>query len=135
MSGQGERSGSGSRGIDWGVAVPALILVVAIAVWAIAVPEGFGRASSAAFTWLVDTLGWAFIIAAVVFFIAMIALAFSSLGHIRLGRDGEKPEFSTGGWIAMMFAAGMGIGLLFYGGYEPLCHYRNGVPGRAPGSP
>lgn len=36
--------------------------------------------------------------------------------------DGEKPEFSTGGWIAMMFAAGMGIGLLFYGGYEPLYH-------------
>ena len=57
-----------------------------------------------------------------VFFIAMIALAFSSFGHIRLGPDGEKPEFSTGGWIAMMFAAGMGIGLLFYGGYEPLYH-------------
>ncbi|QGS33996.1 hypothetical protein FOB82_02580 [Corynebacterium xerosis] len=117
------------------MAAPALILVLAIAVWATAVSEGFGRASSAAFTWLVDTLGWAFIIAAVVFFIAMIALAFSSLGHIRLGRDGEKPEFSTGGWIAMMFAAGMGIGLLFYGGYEPLYHHRNGVPGRAPGSP
>ncbi|WP_338025854.1 hypothetical protein [Corynebacterium xerosis] len=74
----GSRSGAetGARAIDWGVAAPALILVLAIAVWAIAVPEGFGRASSAAFTWLVDTLGWAFIIAAVVFFIAMIALAF-----------------------------------------------------------
>ena len=112
---EAKRDGAGesaARAIDWGVAAPALILVLAIAVWAIAVPEGFGRASSAAFTWLVDTLGWAFIIAAVVFFIAMIALAFSPLGHIRLGRDGEQPEFSTTGWIAMMFAAGMGIGLL-----------------------
>ncbi|MDK8768608.1 BCCT family transporter [Corynebacterium freneyi] len=129
-----EAGESAARAIDWGVAAPALILVLAIAVWAIAVPEGFGRASSAAFTWLVDTLGWAFIIAAVVFFVAMIALAFSSLGHIRLGRDGKQPEFSTTGWIAMMFAAGMGIGLLFYGGYEPLYHYRNGVPGHAAGS-
>ncbi|WP_295627859.1 BCCT family transporter [uncultured Corynebacterium sp.] len=123
-----------SHGIDWGVAAPALLLILAIAVWAIAAPGGFGTASNAAFEWLVDTLGWAFIISAVVFFVAMIALAFSSFGHIRLGRDGEKPEFSTGGWIAMMFAAGMGIGLLFYGGYEPLYHYRNGVPGHEAGS-
>ena len=132
----GGRSGAetGARAIDWGVAAPALILVLAIAVWAIAAPGGFGEASNAAFEWLVGKLGWAFIIAAVVFFVAMLALAFSSFGHIRLGRDGEKPEFSTGGWIAMMFAAGMGIGLLFYGGYEPLFHYRNGVPGHAPGS-
>lgn len=124
----------GARSIDWGVAAPALLLVLAIAVWAIAAPDGFGAASGAAFEWLVGQFGWAFIIAAVVFFIAMLALAFSSLGHIRLGRDDEQPEFSTAGWIAMMFAAGMGIGLLFYGGYEPLFHYRNGVPGHAPGS-
>ncbi|MFC3850210.1 BCCT family transporter [Corynebacterium hansenii] len=134
--GTGENGGGRgfARAIDWGVAAPALILVLAIAVWAILIPEGFGEASKAAFQWLVGTLGWAFIIAAVVFFVAMIALAFSSFGHIRLGRDGEKPEFSTVSWIAMMFAAGMGIGLLFYGGYEPLYHYRNGVPGHAPGS-
>lgn len=113
---------SDAHGIEWGVAASALILVLAIAAWAIVVPDGFGNAPNAAFEWLVGKLGWSFIIAAVVFFIAMIALAFSSLGHIRLGRDGEKPEFSTGGWIAKMFAAGMGIGLLFYGGYEPLYH-------------
>ena len=127
------RAETGARAIDRGVAAPARILVLAIAVWAIAAPGGFGEASNAAFEWLVGKLGWAFIIAAVVFFVAMLALAFSSFGHIRLGRDGEKPEFSTGGWIAMMFAAGMGIGLMFYGATEPLTFYRDGVPGHAPG--
>ncbi len=132
--GRNEKDGPPAA-LDWGVALPALGLILGIAVWALSVPDSFSRVADNLFQWVVDELGWVFIICAIVFFIAMMALAFSRFGHIRLGRDGEQPEFSTGGWIAMMFAAGMGIGLLFYGAYEPLFHYRNGVPGAEPGSP
>jgi len=55
--------------------------------------------------------------------ILSFALALSPAGRIRLGRDDERPEFSTPSWLAMMFAAGMGVGLLFYGAAEPLTHY------------
>ncbi len=118
--------------VDLWIAIPALLFIVGIATWAIGLPEPFEEASTAAFEFLVTNFGWLFIIMATVFFAVMIALAFSRYGHIKLGRDDELPEFSTPSWIAMMFAAGMGIGLLFYGGYEPLSHYRDGVPGHPP---
>ncbi|MBV7295610.1 BCCT family transporter [Corynebacterium sp. TAE3-ERU12] len=115
--------------IDWAVATPALVLIIGIAGWSILMPENFKTVSGSTFEWLVKNVGWLFVIMASVFFFSMIAIAVSKNGRIKLGRDDEKPEFSTVSWVAMMFAAGMGIGLLFYGAYEPLSHYRNGVPG------
>ncbi|WP_157118525.1 BCCT family transporter [Corynebacterium sphenisci] len=117
--------------IDFGVAVPALLLILGIAAWAMFGRDSFDVASTSSFSWLVNDMGWAFILMATVFFFVMFGIAFSRYGHIKLGRDDEKPEFSTPSWVAMMFAAGMGIGLLFYGPYEPLYHYREGVPGHA----
>ena len=58
-------------------------------------------------------------------------LALSRYGRIPLGGDGEKPEFSTVSWIAMMFSAGMGIGLIFWGVTEPLTHFVKPPPGLA----
>jgi len=55
--------------------------------------------------------------------VTVLGLAFSRLGKIRLGGDDERPEFSTISWLTMLFAAGMGVGLLFYGSAEPLTHY------------
>jgi glycine betaine transporter len=55
--------------------------------------------------------------------ITSLILAFSRFGRIKLGHDDEKPEFSTLSWLTMMFAAGMGVGLLFYGAAEPISHY------------
>ncbi|WP_448852085.1 BCCT family transporter [Corynebacterium sp. 335C] len=111
------------------VAVPGLVVILGIAAWAIFGGESFSTAATTAFQWVVDNVGWFFIIMATVFFVAMVAIALSRYGSIKLGGDDEEPEFSTPSWIAMMFAAGMGIGLLFYGAYEPLYHYREGVPG------
>ena len=60
----------------------------------------------------------------------------SRYGRIPLGRDDEAPEFRTSSWIAMMFSAGMGIGLMFYGVAEPLAHFTSPPPGTAaPGTP
>ena len=62
-------------------------------------------------------------------------LAFSRYGDMRLGADDEEPEFSTFSWFAMLFAAGMGIGLVFWGVAEPLSHYGTPPPGIAPNTP
>src|SRR5699024_10921559 len=73
------------------------------------------------------------VLASTVFVFFVLFVAFSKFGHIKLGKDGEQPEFSTFSLVAMMFAAGMGIGLMFYGTTVPLTFFRDGVPGRPVG--
>ena len=58
-------------------------------------------------------------------------LAFSKYGSIRLGKDGEKPKYSYPSWLSMLFGAGMGIGLLFYGIAEPISHFTDPLTGKA----
>ena len=77
--------------------------------------------------------GWAFVLAASGFVVFALWLAFSRYGKIPLGRDDEGPEFRTVSWIAMMFSAGMGIGLMFYGVAEPLSHFTSPPPGTVRG--
>ncbi|WP_414638034.1 BCCT family transporter [Actinophytocola sp.] len=75
--------------------------------------------------------GWAFVLVASGFVIFAIGLAISRYGRIPLGADKEKPEFRTVSWIAMMFSAGMGIGLMFFGVAEPVTHLMTPPPGTA----
>ncbi len=67
--------------------------------------------------------GWFFILSVNVFLVFMIYLAFSKFGNIRIGGQSAKPEFKTLSWFAMLFSAGMGIGLLFWSISEPIYHY------------
>ena len=116
-------------GMNWPVVVPAMAVVLAVVVWGLAASESFSNFASTALSFVVNNFGWAFVLFGTVFVFFIIAIAVSKFGLIRLGRQDEAPEFSTVSWIAMMFAAGMGIGLMFYGTTEPLTFYRNGVPG------
>ncbi len=75
--------------------------------------------------------GWAFVLVASGFVLFAIGLAISRYGRIPLGADKEKPEFRTASWVAMMFSAGMGIGLMFFGVVEPLTHFMSPPPGTA----
>ena len=75
--------------------------------------------------------GWAFVLVASGFVLFAIALSISRYGRIPLGADKEKPEFRTVSWIAMMFSAGMGIGLMFFGVAEPVTHLMSPPPGTA----
>ena len=74
-------------------------------------------------------MGWLFVLTASAFVVFVIWLAIGRFGDIPLGNDDEKPEFKTVSWIAMMFSAGMGIGLMFYGVSEPLSHFVTPPPG------
>ena len=127
-----DSDGPAGSGIDFAVTVPAAGLILAIVVWGLAWPDSFANFASTALAWVVENTGWLFVLAGTVFIFFIFGVALSKFGHIRLGGDDEKPEFSTASWIAMMFAAGMGIGLMFYGVAEPLTFYRDGVPGREP---
>lgn len=111
-------------------------LVIAFVIWGVVAPHSLKASADVGLNWVVTNMGWLFALAAtgMVFFI--IWLAVSKYGKIPLGRDGEEPEFSTSSWIAMMFSAGMGIGLMFYGAAEPLSHFMTPPPGTgAEGTP
>ncbi|MCZ2827637.1 BCCT family transporter [Modestobacter sp. VKM Ac-2986] len=111
----------------------AAVVALAFVVWGLATPTGLGSASGTALTWVETKLGWLFVLLASAFVVFVVWLAAGRYGHVRLGRDGEAPEFRTVSWVAMMFSAGMGIGLMFYGVSEPLAHYVTPPPGTVAG--
>ncbi|MFF5989694.1 BCCT family transporter [Prauserella flavalba] len=110
----------------------AAVLALAIIIWGIASPSSLASVTD---TLLNDAVipygGWAFVLTASGFVVFAVCLAISRYGRIKLGKDEEKPEFRTASWIAMMFSAGMGIGLMFFGVYEPVSHLASPPPGTA----
>ncbi|MEU4114343.1 BCCT family transporter [Kitasatospora sp. NPDC028055] len=105
------------------------VLVLAVVAWGVFAEDSLGRTSSTALRWVLHNFGWLFVVAADVFLVLTVLLAFGRFGRIRLGRDDDEPEFSTLAWVAMMFSAGMGIGLMFYGVGEPLQLFAAPQPG------
>ncbi|MDT0449071.1 BCCT family transporter [Streptomyces hesseae] len=103
--------------------------VLAVVAWAALAGKSFDRVSSSALGWVLSNFAWLFVIAADVFLVLCVVIAFSRYGRIRLGADDSTPEFGNLAWIAMMFSAGMGIGLMFYGVGEPLQHFVSPPPG------
>ncbi|MDQ7988163.1 MAG: BCCT family transporter [Candidatus Dactylopiibacterium sp.] len=84
--------------------------------------------------WITHNLSWYYILTVAIFLGFLVVLAASPLGDIRLGPDDATPEYSYPSWLAMLFAAGMGIGLLYFGVAEPMAHFAAPVEGAA-GSP
>lgn len=110
-------------GPDLAVVSIGVAAVVGVVAWAAIGKDSFDSASSSALAWVLNNFAWLFVIAADVFLVLCVVIALSRFGRIRLGRDDSEPEFTNLAWIAMMFSAGMGIGLMFYGVGEPLQHY------------
>jgi choline/carnitine/betaine transport len=106
----------------------AAAMALGFVVWGFATPTGLGTVSGSVLGWVTGNLGWMFVLLATAFVFYVIWLAASKYGRIPLGRDDERPEFRTISWIAMMFSAGMGIGLMFFGVAEPLSHYVSPPP-------
>ena len=83
--------------------------------------------------WVGSRFGWLYVAAMTGFLIFAVMLAFGKAGQVKLGRADEQPEFSRLAWFAMLFSAGMGIGLLFWSVAEPVYHYNSTPPGLADG--
>ncbi|MGA5500368.1 BCCT family transporter [Streptomyces umbrinus] len=124
--------GGPGRHTDWVVFGVTAAITLAFVIWGSVGTDSLKSASDTMLSGLIHNGGWAFMLAASGFVVFALWLAISRYGRIHLGAEGEEPEFKTVSWVAMMFSAGMGIGLMFYGVSEPLSHYTTPPPGTDP---
>ncbi|WP_416393658.1 MULTISPECIES: BCCT family transporter [unclassified Curtobacterium] len=108
---------------------PAAVIVLAFVAWTLIAPSSAEAAFSALQDGIVRNFSWYYVLIAAFFVGFSVFVGFSRFGDIKLGKDQDEPEFSTGSWFALLFAAGMGIGLVFYGVSEPLSHFADPRPG------
>ena len=101
-----------------------LLLTGLIALWGIVDTAGLAGFSASMTGVMFTSRGWFVMLSASLLLILCIWLAVSPYGKIKLGKDDDEPEFSTVSWLTMLFAAGMGVGLLFWGAAEPLSHFK-----------
>ncbi|MFH7321228.1 BCCT family transporter [Desulfurivibrio sp. D14AmB] len=105
------------------VFVISAVLTVAFVAFAALATETAGRLFSATQSWITESAGWFYVLTVAGFLVFVVALAVSGFGRIKLGSDHSEPDYSYGSWFAMLFSAGMGIGLMFFGVAEPVMHY------------
>ncbi|MGV3283423.1 BCCT family transporter [Corynebacterium sp. 11254D000AR] len=104
------------------------VLVVGFIAWGVTMPDQVAQTASAAFGWAITNAGWLLNITMILAIVVMAYVGLSKLGRIKLGTDDEQPEFGFFSWVAMMFGAGIGVGLFFYGPSEPLSYYLTPPP-------
>nr|WP_038266283.1 BCCT family transporter [Peptoclostridium litorale] len=109
----------------------SMAIVIAIVGWGLAAQASFATFADNLLAYLSNTFGWAYLLAMFVFVVFAAILAFSKYGDLKLGPDDSTPDFSTKSWFAMLFGAGMGIGLVFWGVAEPIYHYLGPVGAEA----
>ncbi len=107
-----------------------IIIALFLAVVVIA-PSSFELLTQQLKQWITDSFSWFYVLSVAFFLILLIYIACSAIGRIKLGPDHSQPEYSNGSWFAMLFTAGMGIGLMFFGVAEPVMHYVNPPSGDA----
>ena len=100
----------------------AAAISIAFVLWGVLGTESLATVADDVLTWVIATFGWVFVLATAAFVVFAVVLAVSRFGRVRLGADEDRPEFRTSSWVAMMFSAGMGIGLMFFAVAEPLAH-------------
>jgi glycine betaine transporter len=106
----------------------SLLIVLLLVFLGVVAPDLLDHWSASLHSRIIRYFGWAYLLSAFLFLIFSIFIAFSRYGRLKLGGDHEKPRFSYFGWFSMLFAAGMGIGLIFWGVAEPMSHYLSPPP-------
>lgn len=115
-----ERKESQTNYTVYGISVA---ITVFVAGWSIIATESFMAAANRLYEYLSINMGWLYLLIIAFFVVFCIYLAVSRYGRIKLGGDDEEPEYTTSAWFAMLFCAGMGVGLVFWGVAEPLSHF------------
>ncbi len=100
----------------------SLTLTSLVVIFGLISPGMFKEVSNKGFNLIVSNFNWVYLLVMLALVIFAVFLAFSKYGNIRLGKDTDRPEFSNLSWFSMLFGAGMGIGLVFFGAVEPLKH-------------
>ncbi|MBW0761095.1 MULTISPECIES: BCCT family transporter [Mammaliicoccus] len=100
----------------------AIVVGIIVALGAI-FPTQFGGITADISAWISKYFGWYYMIITILMVFFCVFIIFSPIGKLKLGKPQDKPEFNTISWFAMLFSAGMGIGLVFYGAAEPMSHF------------
>ena len=112
----------------------SLLIVAGLTAACLAWPSQFLAATSQLCDTISTDFGWFYLLLVALIVIVCMVFMISPIGNIHLGNPGDKPTFSRASWIAMLFSAGMGIGLVFWGAAEPLAHFATSTPGPEVGS-
>lgn len=123
-----------SNAIDMRVTISSVLVCGAFIVATMISPEGVKELFNTLFIFCKSNFGWAYLVGVAGFVVFCFVIALSRIGKIKLGKDEEAPEFSLPTWFSMLFAAGMGIGLVFWGVAEPMYHFA-GPPFADPKTP
>lgn len=103
----------------------SIVIASAFVIWGVIAPVQLGAIMDETKAFFLDTFGWFYQLSATFFLLFALFLIFSKYGKIKLGTAEDKPDFNRATWFAMLFSAGMGIGLLFFGVSEPISHFTN----------
>jgi choline/glycine/proline betaine transport protein len=109
--------------INWAVLVISSVVVIAFSVWAMATPDGARTTLYAAVDWIATNLGWYYVLTITLVIGFVLWVAFSKEGGVRLGPDHSRPQYNLFTWVSMLFAAGVGIDLLFFSVTGPVVQY------------
>ena len=107
---------------------PASLVILAFIAVTMAAPQAMETGIGAVQQAIIRNFSWWYVLVALLFVVFCLYVGFSKMGDVKLGRPDHDPEFSNLAWFALLFAAGMGIGLVFYGMTEPLSHFANPRP-------
>jgi len=99
------------------------VSVIAFIVLTLVFPDSASAMLSASRTWVIETFDWLFVVSVNFVFLFCLFIMLSPMGRLRIGGREARPEFSTKSWLAMLFSAGIGIGLMFWGAAEPLAYF------------
>jgi glycine betaine transporter len=113
----------------------SIAVIILFVLWGGIASEQLAQSSQGVLNFTIEKFGWFYLISTFGFLLFCIYLAFSKYGNIRLGADEDRPEYSNITWFGMLFSAGMGIGLVFWGVAEPISHYINPPLGIEPSTP
>lgn len=113
------------------VFIPAVLVIVLMVIGTMSNPERAGALFADILAYITTTFGWFYMLVVAIFLVFIVSVAFSSWGNIKLGPDHAQPEYSFLAWFAMLFSAGYGIALLFFGVAEPVLHYASPPTGAA----
>lgn len=120
--------------INWYVLVASSMVILAFSVWAILIPDEARTTMKQAVDWIASNLGWYYVLTMTLVIGFVLWVALSKEGDVRLGPDHSRPQYKLGTWVAMLFAAGVGIDMLFYSVTGPVVQYLT-PPSGAGGTP
>jgi choline/glycine/proline betaine transport protein len=101
------------------------VMVMVFVAWGVFAPGNLGEIANGLMSFITTYFGWWYIAGMTGFVVFVLVLLLSPYARIKIGKDHEEPEWSTWGWFSMLFTAGMGIGLVFYGVAEPIFHFNS----------